>query len=235
MSDLPTPTRESDRVEEALRRLILTLQVEPGQAVSEAALMKHYGWGRTPLREAFQRLAEQGLLQIVPRQGVVITPLSVFEFVEVMDAMALVIGPATVMAARRLNGAQLDRLEQITGQAEAAAQAQDFAALADLDTRFHTLLAQARGNRYLCRYLIHLHQMAARFNLAAWQRDAHQSAVHQPAPEEMPSSEGLPSLQEHRRIVTLLRQRDYAALKSAMLEHVENARQRVVGGLQVEA
>jgi len=229
MSNLPTPTRESDRVEEALRRLILTLQMEPGQAVSEAALMKRYGWGRTPLREAFQRLAEQGLLQILPRQGVVITPLSVFEFVEVMDAMALVIGPAAVLAARRLDGAQLDRLEQITTQAEAAAQAQDFITLADLDTQFHTLLAQASGNRYLCRYLIHLHQTAARFNLAAWQRNA-----HQPSPEGLPSSEGLPSLQEHRQIVALLRQRDTQALKTAMLEHVENARRRVVGGLQVE-
>ena len=73
-----SPTRESDRVESELRRLILNLELEPGLAISEASLMKQYNWGRTPLREACQRLAEQAMLQTVPRQGVVITPLSVF-------------------------------------------------------------------------------------------------------------------------------------------------------------
>jgi DNA-binding GntR family transcriptional regulator len=52
-------SRESDRVEQELRHQILTLQIEPGLALSEASLIKQNGWGRTPLREAFQRLAEQ--------------------------------------------------------------------------------------------------------------------------------------------------------------------------------
>mgnify|MGYP001430094782 CR=1 FL=1 len=61
-----THDRESDRVESELRRLILTLELEPGAALSEADLMKRYGWGRTPLREAIQRLTEQSLLQHTP-------------------------------------------------------------------------------------------------------------------------------------------------------------------------
>src|SRR5512142_2542838 len=106
---MPTsPTRESDRVEEALRRLILTLQVEPGQAVSEATLMKRFGWGRTPLREAFQRLSEQGLLQIIPQHGAVVAPLNLFDFVELMDAMSLVIGSAASLSCKRLTEAELD-------------------------------------------------------------------------------------------------------------------------------
>ncbi|MFN2236765.1 MAG: GntR family transcriptional regulator, partial [Anaerolineales bacterium] len=52
-----SPARESDRIENELRQLILTLELEPGMAISEATLMKDYGWGRTPLREAIQRLA----------------------------------------------------------------------------------------------------------------------------------------------------------------------------------
>ncbi|MRR29339.1 GntR family transcriptional regulator, partial [bacterium] len=68
----PKTPRESDRIEDELRRLILTLELEPGLAISEASLMKQYTWGRTPLREAFQRLAEQSLLQIIPHHGVVV-------------------------------------------------------------------------------------------------------------------------------------------------------------------
>ena len=61
----PLHTRESDRVEKELREKILHLEIEPGLAISEADLIKRYQWGRTPLREAFQRLAEQSLLQII--------------------------------------------------------------------------------------------------------------------------------------------------------------------------
>ena len=76
----PPKPRASDQVENELRRLILTLELEPGLAVSESTLMKRYGWGRTPLREAFQRLSEQGLLQTIPQHGVVVTPLNLFDF-----------------------------------------------------------------------------------------------------------------------------------------------------------
>ena len=121
------PKRESDRVEIELREKILTLEIEPGLAISEASLMKRYHWGRTPLREAFQRLAEQSLLQIIPRHGVVITPLSVFEFIEVMEAMSMVIGPAASLACKHLTGEEIIQLQRSITQSE----------LADLIFGFH--------------------------------------------------------------------------------------------------
>jgi len=211
-------TRESDRIEEELRRLILTLELEPGAAISEAALMKRYGWGRTPLREAFQRLAEQSLLQIVPHHGAVVTALSVFDFVEMMDAMAMVIGPAASLACKRLSEAELVSLEALLAQMEAAEARGDFVALTELDYQFHRILADATGNRYLSRYLLHLHRVATRFNLAGWQRQGSAAA----------------SLHEHRRIVETLRRRDPVEAKAVMLEHITNARQRVMGQMNLE-
>src|SRR5512137_1448291 len=145
------PTRESDRVEQELRQLILTLQIEPGLAISEASLIKRYGWGRTPLREAFQRLAEQSLLQIIPHHGVVITPLSVFDFVEVMDAMVMVIGPAASLACKHLTEDNLQQLEQNIKATQASASKADFIEVASIDYEFHRSLATATGNRYLAR------------------------------------------------------------------------------------
>ena len=210
--------RASDQVQNELRRLILTLELQPGLAVSEAMLMQRYGWGRTPLREAFQRLAEQSLLQMIPQHGAVITPLAVFDFIEVMDAMSMVIGSAASLACRRLTDEQFVRLDEIVMLAETAAAKNDFANLADLDYDFHCILAEATGNRYLCRYLLHLHQVATRFNYAAWQRDG---GVGE-------------SIGEHRHIVNIFRQRDPAQSKIAMLEHIEGARQRVLGMMIVE-
>ncbi len=208
-----SPARESDRIEQELRHLILTLQIEPGLSVTEAHLGNRYGWGRTPLREAIQRLAEQSLLQVVPHHGVVITPLSVFEFVEVMDAMSIVIGPAASLACNHLGDEELLQLEQNVEQSKIAASRSDFIGVATHDYEFHRMLAEVTGNRYLCRYLVHLHQVATRFNLASWIRD---------------SSAGY-SLSEHLRILEAFRLHDENRARSVMLEHIENARKRVMG------
>jgi len=212
-----SPSRESDRVEKELRQLILTLQIEPGLAISESSLIKRYGWGRTPLREAFQHLAEQSLLQIIPRHGVVVTPLSVFEFVEVMEAMAMVIGPAASLACKHLTEGEILQLEQTIELSKTAASNRDFVSVATQDFEFHRILAVAMGNRYLCRHLLHLHQVATRFNLASWKRDS--------------SAEF--SLNEHRKILEALQQHDEIEVRTVMLEHIENARHRVMGTFQL--
>ena len=209
--------RESDRVEKELRKQILTLKIDPGLAISEASLIKRYGWGRTPLREAFQRLAEQSLLQIIPHHGVVVTQLSVFEFVEVMDAMAMVIGPAASLACKHLTQEDMLQLEQTIEQSIAAASKADFVTVAAQDYEFHRILAVATGNRYLSRHLLHLHQVATRFNLASWKRDS--------------SAEF--SLSEHYRILEALDQRDEGEAHSVMLEHIENARKRIMGSFRL--
>ena len=217
MNDQQPPTRESDRVEAELRQLILTLELEPGLAISEASLMQQYGWGRTPLREAIQRLAEQSLLQIVPRQGIVVTALSVFDFAEMMDAMSMVIGPAAVLACQRMTDDELVQLNEVVSASENAARAGDFVKVSQLDFEFHRILADATGNRHLSRYLQHLHQVATRFNFAAWKRDRNAA----------------PSIDEHHQIVELLHQRDIEGAKSAMRAHIENARQRIVGTMAI--
>lgn len=211
-----SPSCESDRVEIELRQLILTLQIEPGLAISEASLIKRYGWGRTPLREAFQRLSEQSLLQIIPRHGVVITPLSVFEFVEVMEAMAMVIGPAASLACQHLTENELTQLEHTVEHSQEAASLSDYVAVATQDYEFHRILANATHNRYLCRHLLHLHQVATRFNLASWKRDVNVEF----------------SLSEHRKIIDALHRHDEVGARTMMLEHIENARQRVMGTFQ---
>jgi len=214
----PPKPRASDQVENELRRLILTLELEPGLAVSESTLMKRYGWGRTPLREAFQRLSEQGLLQTIPQHGVVVTPLNLFDFVEVMDAMSLVIGSAASLACKRLTEAELDQLDALVTQGESAASAGDFEHLSVVDYEFHSVLAHATGNKYLSDYLCRLHQIARRFNYAAWNR------------QRNPTS----SLDEHRQLAAIFRARDAAAAKAAMLQHIEGARQRVIGTIQID-
>ena len=72
----PAPSL-TDRAYAALEEMIVTLQLAPGTAISESDLSGHLGIGRTPIREALQRLAREKLVSIFPRRGIFVSPIDV--------------------------------------------------------------------------------------------------------------------------------------------------------------
>ena len=66
--------------------MIVTLELAPGSVATEGALIERLGLGRTPVREAIQRLAWEGLLDIRPRAGLAIAPLHAGDWLRVIDA-----------------------------------------------------------------------------------------------------------------------------------------------------
>lgn len=66
----------AEQAYELLEEKLVTLQLPPGALVSEGELIEMTGIGRTPVREAIQRLANQELLQVIPRKGLLVTPVS---------------------------------------------------------------------------------------------------------------------------------------------------------------
>lgn len=83
------PLREepaSARAYRALERMIVTLELPPGSVATEGSLIARLGLGRTPVREAIQRLAWEGLLDVRPRAGLAVAPLHASDWVKVVDA-----------------------------------------------------------------------------------------------------------------------------------------------------
>ena len=75
----PTADRPVSLAEHAYRLLeekLVTLELPPGSMISEGKLIELSGLGRTPVREALQRLAQQGFFLVMPRKGLQVTPLS---------------------------------------------------------------------------------------------------------------------------------------------------------------
>lgn len=70
---------------DALEQQIVTLVLAPGAAVTEAQLSDRTGFGRTPVREAVQRLSWQGLMEIRPRAGIVIAPLNAGDWLKITE------------------------------------------------------------------------------------------------------------------------------------------------------
>ena len=74
------------RAYRALERMIVTLELAPGSVTTEGALIERLGLGRTPVREAIQRLAWEGLLDVRPRAGLAIAPLHAGDWLRVLEA-----------------------------------------------------------------------------------------------------------------------------------------------------
>jgi DNA-binding GntR family transcriptional regulator len=89
----------------SLEELIVTLQLPPGMVLSEHALVARLGIGRTPIREALQRLGRDGLVQILPRRGILVSEINLktqLRLLEVRREMERLIAP---LSARRLASA----------------------------------------------------------------------------------------------------------------------------------
>lgn len=130
---------------EALRRAIVQTRISPNQALSEKEIADAFNVSRTPVREALLRLADEGLVVIVPQQGTFTTPISVVQVREaqltreVLERAALAIAHRVAPRdAFRLFGQQLDEQTRAAGRDDAEA-------FLMLDQQFHIDLAGLSG------------------------------------------------------------------------------------------
>ncbi|TJX41553.1 MAG: GntR family transcriptional regulator, partial [Mesorhizobium sp.] len=94
----------------ALEHMIVTLELAPASFVTEGALIERLGLGRTPVREAFNRLERDGLVIGRPRQGYVVAEFNLTMFREAFDIRELLDGRATELAAATATAADKTRL-----------------------------------------------------------------------------------------------------------------------------
>ena len=127
-----------------LRQLILRLHLKPGEALSEKDLsVKLGGISRTPVREAFIRLAEEGLVDIYPQRGTLVAPIQIAEVKEA-HFIRRVLEFAVVRSAAKVADHRILSLieENLRQQAEAQRQ-EDYEAFMDHDEMFHRLLSES--------------------------------------------------------------------------------------------
>jgi len=144
---------------EELRMRIITNDIAPGEILKEKDLMAQLAIGRSPLREILFRLQEENLIKPLPRLGYMVTTLDIFEVRELVELRRELEGFAGYLAAQRITTEQLEDLRTIIREAEAeTAETPDVSNITEyFDTRFHSLLYQAAGNKKLVKILQDLH------------------------------------------------------------------------------
>jgi DNA-binding GntR family transcriptional regulator len=119
----------ADTAYERLEELIVTLQLLPGSVVTEADIIRRIGIGRTPIREALQRLEVHRLVTPLPRHGIIIGELNVADHLSLLDTRRVLDRLIVTRAARRANAAQrseLLRCASAIGLAAASADLDEF-------------------------------------------------------------------------------------------------------------
>jgi DNA-binding GntR family transcriptional regulator len=131
-----------------LRREILSGRTDPGERLVEEQLTRRLGISRAPLREALRRLAEQGLVEHVPRRGVRVATLSDRDVQELYDVRD-VLERHAIGAALPLRDADLAGLRAALDQMREATRAGDRLQIAEAHRRFHVAVVALAGNRQL--------------------------------------------------------------------------------------
>jgi DNA-binding GntR family transcriptional regulator len=153
----------TEKAYRALEEDIVTLRIPPGTIVSEAILSRRLGVGRTPVREALQRLAREWLVVIMPRRGIVVAEIDPVRQLRLLEARREIERFLARSAARRATHDQRARFREIAaGMDEAALRADDIVFMR-LDREFNLLVLDSAGNEFAASAMSLMNGLSRRF------------------------------------------------------------------------
>jgi DNA-binding GntR family transcriptional regulator len=161
-----------------LEHMVVTLELTPGSTTTESELRQRVGLGRTPVREAVQRLAWEGLLEILPRAGVKVPPIDRRDWLRIMEVRRSVEVTVARSAARHATSQAKALLELAGEELKAAAASQDLDAYMAADKKFDIAMAEAAGNCHLARAAFPLQSHTRRFWMQFHRDDSLEGALH---------------------------------------------------------
>ncbi|MDP0928947.1 GntR family transcriptional regulator [Paracoccus onubensis] len=170
-SDITAPSRLTgdknstltDRAYHQLEERIVNLQLEPGQVLSEAQLAEELGIGRTPVREALQRLASEGLVNVLPRRGILVSEINLSRQLLLLELRREVERLCTRKAAQRVLPDEREAFRILADALAEAAKNRDDAAFMRLDLEFNQALVAACRNEFAERAMRRIQGLSRRF------------------------------------------------------------------------
>ena len=206
--------RLSDKAYQLIRHKIITLELPPQTAIDEQALMHDLHVGRTPIREALQRLAAEGLVFLAPRRGMFVSEISITDLQKIFELRLVLEGFSARLAAQRATEPQLAAMESLMCQLDKTRD-QDGKALMAIDEQFHELLYQAADNELLADTLRRLHAQSFR--------------VWHLVLDRLGSVSG--AMAQHIAITQALQAKDGALAETLVQEHISEFQQQIKAAL----
>ena len=157
---------EATQAEQAYRRLeemIVTLELAPGEVLAEAALARRLKFGRTPIREALQRLARGSLVKILPRKGIFVSELDVKSQVELLRVRRELERLMARYAAKRSTTVEREALVELAQGMERCMESDDVMEFMRLDDRLNQMMADNCRNDFAKQAMTPMHALSRRF------------------------------------------------------------------------
>ena len=198
-------------VYDQLKKNIISREISAGTILNEAELVQNLSVGKTPIREALIMLSHEGLVDAMPRVGYVVTRLTIQDMLEIFALRILLEVDAIGIATERITENDIGKLEDNNKRETALANGEPGASLKEqgyqLNREFHLIIAQATGNQRL----VHLIQGLI--------DDLERALSFDPYIVDPP---------QHGGIILCLKNRDKAQAQTAMRQHIEETRNRIV-------
>ncbi len=203
-----------DKAYEIIKNKIITCEYQPGQCINEVLIANKIGIGRTPVHQALDRLRLEGMVEVMPRKGVIVKPVALSAFMQMIEVRAASECLCVRLAAVRASDDDVRTLRYVANRARAALTRQDINMLMSLDREFHEALAEAAKNDELAEILRRLHEQSLRFWFIAFKRHGH-------APLEP----------RHDALVDAVERRDCDFAEAVIRQHMEAFREWVARDL----
>lgn len=146
-----------------IQNLIVVGELQAYSLISESDLTRRTGCGRTPVRDALQRLKFEGFVDVLPRRGILVTPIDINHQLELLETRRPLEELMVSLAAERATDDQRARMRQLADKLEAAISHKDRQAYLAINRAIHVLEAEAAHNRYLLRQMETIHSLSRRF------------------------------------------------------------------------
>ena len=193
------------QVHHHLRQLILKLQLKPGEALSEKDLSLKLGVSRTPVREAFIKLSEEGLVDIFPQRGTLVAPIRIADIQEAQFLRVVLETAIVRQAAKSIDPTHLDQLDENLRQQKQNLKSKNYDALMDLDEAFHHLLCEGVSLPRAWRVIHTVKGQLDRVRYYTLPRPGHGEMI----------------VRQHAEILDAVRDGDADAAEKKMHEHLE--------------
>jgi DNA-binding GntR family transcriptional regulator len=188
-----------------IKRGIIRLEYPPASLLNEAELMRALGIGRTPIREALQRLALENLVVILPRRGTMVADLNLSDLQKISEVRLELETFAACLAAERARPEHLVVLDNLLVVKEDISESDDHHQMIELDHQFHQVIAEAAGNEFLAGELRGLYNHVIRLWYHALHKVIHPLGV---------------SLNDHARITAAIKAGDGEHAAKIMRAHI---------------
>ena len=204
-----------DEVYMILEEDILSGVYKSGESLTEQPLSDRLGVSRTPIRAALRRLAEEGLVELIPNKGAVVIGVTADDLIDTYKIRMRLEGIASAMATERLTEKEKERLKESVDLSDYYIARGDAEHLKELDTTFHSIIYGASGNRLLSKILTELHR-----NIKAYRK------LSLTVPGRLEHSQ-----EEHREILEAILAGDAKRADELTSLHVERAMDNMLKAL----